>query len=125
MITYTYAKNDPAKALEFFKNKMDFSTGPIELSRAIDQKQDVVVVDVRAAEGFKEGHIHGAVTLPRGNWDNPVGLRKDKLNALYCYSHVCHLAAAAAVELAWQGFPVMEMDGGWLSWTKHQLPIEQ
>jgi rhodanese-related sulfurtransferase len=125
MITYNYTTNDPAKALEFFKNKMDFSTGPIELSRAIDQNRDFVVVDVRAADDFKAGHIRGAVNLPHGQWDNPAGLRKDKLNVLYCYSHVCHLAAAAAVELARQGFPVMEMDGGWLSWTKHKLPIEQ
>ena len=124
MITYTYVKNDPAKALEFFENKMNFSTGPIELSRAMDQKQDIVVVDVRATDDFKQGHLRGAVNLPPGTWDNPVGLRKDKLNVLYCYSHVCHLAAAAGVALARQGYPVMEMDGGWLSWTKHKLPIE-
>lgn len=125
MITYTYTKNDPTKALEFFRNKMDFSTGPIELSRAIDQKQDFVVVDVRAAEDFEQGHIPGAVSLPPAAWNGPAALRKDKLNVLYCYSHVCHLAAAAGVALARQGFPVMEMDGGWLSWTKHKLPVEQ
>jgi hypothetical protein len=39
-------------------------------------------------------------------------VRKDKLNVLYCYSGVCHLATSAAVEFAEKGYPVMEMEGG-------------
>lgn len=102
---------------------MAFTTGPIELNRAINEKQDIVVVDVRAVEDFREGHIRGAVSLPRDQWNNPVGLRKDKLNVIYCYTHVCHLGAAACVEFARQGYPVMEMDGGFVAWTKHNLEI--
>jgi rhodanese-related sulfurtransferase len=117
-----FKKNDPAKALEYFQDKMTFTTGPFELSRAIDQKQDIVVVDVRLAEDFEKGHVGGAVSLPSDKWSNPVGLRKDKLNVIYCYTHVCHLGGAACVELALQGYPVMEMDGGFLAWTKHNLP---
>ena len=124
-MTNTFAKNDPAKARQFFEDKMAFTTGPVELNRAIDEKQAIVVVDVRAADAFKESHIRGAVSLPRDNWSTLAGLRKDKLNVLYCYSHVCHLAAAAFVEFARQGYPVMEMDGGFLAWEKHKLTIEK
>ena len=124
-MTSTFIKNDPAKALQHFEDKMAFTTGPIELNRAIDEKQDIVVVDVRAAEDFKAGHIRGALSLPRDKWSNPAGMRKDKLNVIYCYNHVCHLGAAACVELARQGYPVMEMDGGFLVWTKNELPIEK
>lgn len=42
---------------------------------------------------------------------------------MYCYSHVCHLAATAAVEFAAQGFPVMELEGGWRWWTKHDFVV--
>ena len=122
-MTSTFIKNDPLKALQFFEDKMAFTTGPIELNRAINEKQDIVVMDVRAAEDFVQGHIGGAVCLPRDKWSNTAGLRKDKLNVIYCYSHVCHLGAAACVELARQGYPVMEMDGGFLSWTKHNLAV--
>ena len=122
-MTNTFIKNDPTKALQYFEDKMAFTTGPIELNRAINEKQDIVVVDVRAAEDFVQGHIGGAVCLPRDKWSNPAGLRKDKPNVIYCYSHVCHLGAAACVELARQGYPVMEMDGGFLSWTKHNLAV--
>ena len=121
----TLAKNDPANALRYFEDKMTFTTGPFELSRAINEKQDIVVVDVRMAEDFEKGHIGGALSLPRDKWNAPAGLRKDKLNVIYCYTHVCHLGAAACVEFARQGYPVMELDGGWLSWTKHNLPVEQ
>ena len=122
-MTNTFIKNDPTKALQYFEDKMAFTTGPIELNRAINERQDIVVVDVRAAEDFVQGHIGGAVCLPRDKWSNPAGLHKDKLNVIYCYSHVCHLGAAACVELARQGYPVMEMDGGFLSWTKHNLAV--
>ena len=120
-----YVKNDPEKALQYFEDKMSFTTGPVELHRAISERQDIVVVDVRDAEDFDEGHIAGAVSLPREKWDTMDGLRKDKLNVLYCYTHVCHLAAAAAVEFAGQGYPVMEMDGGFLAWKKNELPVEK
>jgi rhodanese-related sulfurtransferase len=124
-MTSTFIKNDPAKALQYFEDKMAFTTGPIELNRALNEKQDIVAVDVRAAEDFKEGHIGGALSLPRDKWSNPVGMRRDKLNVIYCYSHVCHLGAAACVEFARQGYPVMEMDGGFHSWKTHELAIEK
>src|SRR6185295_5367435 len=71
-MTNTFIKKDPAKALQYFEDKMTFTTGPIELNRAINEKQDIVVVDVRAAEDFEQGHIGGAVSLPRDKWSNPA-----------------------------------------------------
>jgi len=124
-MTNTFIKNDPAKALKYFEDKMTFTTGPFELNRAINEKRDIVLVDVRGAEDFEQGHIGGAVSLPREKWSNPAGVRKDKLNVIYYYSHVCHLGGAACVELARQSFPVMEMDGGFLIWTKQNLPVEK
>ena len=103
---------------------MAFTTGPIELERMI-LKNEVNVVDVRAAEDYAEGHIPGAVDLPKDRWETLEGLRRDKLNVLYCYSHVCHLAAAAGVEFSDKGFSVMEMDGGMRAWREHELDIEK
>ena len=91
--------NDPAKAKEYFEAKMAFTTGPVELERMM-KNNEVNVVDVRAAEDYAEGHIPGAINLPKDQWQTLKGLRKDKTNVLYCYSQVCHLAATAAVEFA-------------------------
>ena len=104
--------HDPAKAKAYFEDKMAFTTGPVELERMM-KHNEVNVVDVRAAEDYAEGHIPGAVSLPKDQWSSLKGLRKDKTNVLYCYSQVCHLAATAAIEFAGQGYPIMELDGGW------------
>ena len=62
------------------------------------KKSEVHVVDVRAAEDYAEGHITGAVNLPKDRWETLIGLRKDKLNVLYCYSHVRAARGGAAPE---------------------------
>ena len=117
-------KNDPAKAKEYFADKMAFTTGPVELSQNL-KNANVAVIDVREAEDYKKGHIPGAINLPRDKWNTCEGLRKENLNVLYCYSHVCHLAATAAVEFAGKGYSVMEMDGGFEAWKENDLEIER
>jgi len=54
-----------AKAKKYFKNKMACATGPVELERWVKQGEPVNIVDVRALEDYAEGHIPGAVKLPR------------------------------------------------------------
>ena len=115
--------HNPAKAKEFFENKMAFTTGPVELERML-KEGSVNIVDVRAAEDYAKGHIPGAVSLPKERWSSLQGLRKDRTNVLYCYSLVSHLAATAAVQFAGQGFPVMELDGGWRWWKEDGFDIE-
>jgi rhodanese-related sulfurtransferase len=119
----------PAQAKKYFEAKMAFTTGPVELERMAQEGQPVSIVDVRAAEDYAEGHIPGAVNLPKDQWhDNKIlksRLRKDKINVLYCYSHVCHLAATAAVLFASKGFPVMELEGGWRTWKDGGFDVEK
>jgi rhodanese-related sulfurtransferase len=119
-------KNDPAKARQYFADKMAFTTGPVELARNLRQGVELTVIDVREAEDYRKGHIPGAINLPHDKWNEgePRGLRRESLNVLYCYSHVCHLAAAAAVEFAGKGYSVMEMDGGFEAWQENDLEVE-
>lgn len=117
-------KNDPARARDYFADKMAFTTGPVELARNLNNGNKVVVIDVREADDYKKGHIPGAINLPHDKWGTCEGLRKDTLNVLYCYTQTCHLAATAAVELASKGYPVMEMDGGFEGWKENDLEIE-
>ena len=90
-----------------------------------DENNEVNVVDVRAAEDYAQGHIPGAVNLPKDQWSSLKGLRKDKTNVLYCYSQVCHLAASAGVEFAGKGYPVMELEGGWRWWKEDGFEVEK
>ena len=113
----------PQKAQQFFEAKMNFTTGPAELNRMIKDNEDINIIDVRAAEDFAQGHIPGAINLPKERWRTPAGLHSDTTNIVYCYSEVCHLAAAAAKEFAEQGFPVMELEGGFEEWERYNMPI--
>ena len=115
---------DPVKAQRFFEDKITFTTGPVELDRMIRNGEEITVVDVRAAEDYRAGHIPGAIHLPKDKWHTLEGLREERVNVIYCYSQVCHLAAAAAAKFASRGFPVMEMDGGFKSWQEHDLEVE-
>lgn len=115
---------NPEKAREYFAAKMAFTVGPFELKGMLDRKENIVVVDVRSPEDFAKSHIPGAINLPSGTWHRAQGLLKDRLHVLYCYSQTCHLAAAAAFELASQGYRVMEMEGGFAAWTGGQHPVE-
>jgi rhodanese-related sulfurtransferase len=112
--------NDPGGAKEFFEKKLAFTLGPMEVDHARQQGLDFNLIDVRARNDFIEGHAPGAVNLPEDVWDSQKGLSKDKMNVIYCYSIVCHLAAKFAA----LGFPVMEMDGGFESWKEMELDIE-
>ena len=117
--------HDPARAMAYFEDKLAFTTGPVELDRWIKTGEDnLVVVDVRAAEDFAKGHIPGAINSPKDKWGRPQGLAKDKTNVVYCYTQQCHLAANACVQFSSRGFPVMELDGGFEAWKEYELDIE-
>ena len=118
--------HDPAKARVYFEDKLAFTTGPVELDRWIKTGEDnLVVVDVRAAEDFAKGHIPGAINLPKAKWDSLLGLSKVKTNVVYCYTQQCHLAANACVHFASRGYPVMELEGGFDAWKKNELDVEE
>jgi rhodanese-related sulfurtransferase len=128
MVTATKLQN-PQKAKEFFEDKINFSTGPVEVFQQIQEKsqntEDFVVIDVRAEKDYREAHVPGALNLPKNKWYTLQGLDKEKNNILYCYSQTCHLAAKAAVEFASRGFSVMEMDGGFKAWKESNLQVEK
>ena len=118
--------HDPARARAYFEDKLAFTTGPVELDRWIKAGEDnLVVVDVRAAQDFAKGHIPGAINLPKEKWESLQGLSKEKTNVVYCYTQQCHLAANACLHFASRGYPVMELEGGFEAWKENELDLEE
>jgi rhodanese-related sulfurtransferase len=108
---------DLQKARAHFEGRMAFTTGVHELDYLVQQNRgEIVVVDVRFPKDYAQGHVPGAINLPKGKWQNPRGLRKDATHYLYCYDQTCHMAAEAALELTRQGYKVVEVEGGFERW---------
>jgi rhodanese-related sulfurtransferase len=98
-----------------------FKSVGVEEFSAIAEKENTIVVDVRRADEWAEGHLESATcnidALQEDFTDkaNTI-LPKDKTIAIYCRSG--RRSKAAATQLAEQGFDVVELDGGIISWQK-------
>lgn len=87
-----------------------------EFAREI-ANENVQILDVRTASEYAEGHISGAVNidvLASGFAEKIATLDKEKTLAIYCRSG--RRSKAAAEQAVKQGFTVVELDGGVLSW---------
>jgi hypothetical protein len=90
---------DPAKAKEFFDQKMIFTTGLVELNGML-KDENVNVVDVRAADDFRQRSCARRGKFAQGKMGRVTRAEEDNINVLYCYTQQCHLAANAALEFA-------------------------
>ena len=79
---------------------------------------DVVLVDVRSASEFAEGHIEGAVNIDQSQDDFVQQVQAvasdEKTVAVYCRSG--RRSARAASLLANKGYSVTNLDGGVMAW---------
>jgi rhodanese-related sulfurtransferase len=98
------------------------------------QAGDVLVVDVREADEFGQGHLQGAINIPRGILEGAADLTykyrdprlcnaRDQTILLYCQSG--GRSAMAAWVLQQMGFEhVYNMAGGLECWEAEGLELE-
>ena len=115
---------DIHRVTEYFKAKIEFTTGPVELKHMLDLDENINIIDVRYPMDYAVGHIPSSINVPKDEWETFEGLSPEKTNIIYCYSGVCRLASQAAMFFASHGYPVMELDGGFEQWKLHEFPIE-
>ena len=86
---------------------------------------NVVILDVRKADEFAEGHITGAILIDQFQSDfleqAQVKLPKDKTIAIYCRSG--RRSANAAGKLADVGYKCVNLKGGILAWKEANMPV--
>ena len=86
---------------------------------------NVVVLDVRTASEYAEGHIQGAVLIDQGQDDfiekAKATLPIDKKIAVYCRSG--RRSANAAGKLADIGYKCVNLKGGIIAWKEANKPV--
>lgn len=86
---------------------------------------NVVVLDVRTASEYAEGHIRGAVLIDQGQDDfiekAKATLPIDKKIAVYCRSG--RRSANAAGRLADIGYKCVNLKGGIIAWKEVNKPV--
>ena len=88
---------------------------------------NVVVLDVRTAAEFTEGHIKGAILIDQGQSDfvekAKSSLPIEKKIAIYCRSG--RRSANAAGKLAEVGYKCVNLKGGIIAWKEAGKPVSK
>lgn len=109
-------RTDTKRAEEFFAEKLAYTIGPVEL-KAMKETKDVKIIDVRRSEDYELGHISDAISIPKAELEAKLSsLSKNEIHIVYCYNQQCQLATAAALFMAKNDYPVMELTGGFHVW---------
>ncbi len=105
--------------IEFYEAKLAHETDSWDLSEALKQGDDTIVIDARSAEAYRAEHIPSAVNIPHRTMsiESTGTLDKSKTYVTYCDGIGCNASTKGALKLARLGFTVKELLGG-LDWWK-------
>ena len=83
--------------------------------QALNQKEDITILDVREVEEFQSGHIEGALNAPLSTLENGY----KQLDASKRYYVICQggkRSERACQFLETKGFDVVNVEGGMNQW---------
>jgi molybdopterin/thiamine biosynthesis adenylyltransferase/rhodanese-related sulfurtransferase len=95
-------------------------------ARELVEAGDVFVVDVREQDEWDEGHIPGAVHIPRGNLESRIErAAPDPGRPIVLYCSAGNRSAFAARTLDELGYEdVSSLAGGFTDWKRNGFPVE-
>jgi len=98
-----------------------------EVKAAIDNKEKVVILDVRDPNEFAAGHLPGAVNVSRGTLEfNIWGKVSDQNAKMYVYCKTAARSALATKTLSDLGYKnAVLMDAAFEDWIKAGYPVER
>lgn len=106
-------------ASDGFSNKINAET-------LLQNKAEKVIVDVRSAEEFAQGHVPGAINMPHNlilSGDADIDILRNKSVVVYCRSGRRAELAIDAMQSQGLG-DLFHLEGDMLGWQAAQLPIE-
>ena len=103
----------------------NFENVDVEGFQKLINEPDIIVLDVRSAAEYAEGHIEGAILIDQGESDfmeqAKSKLDKERRIAVYCRSG--RRSAIAAGWLAAEGYKCVNLKGGIMAWQNADKPM--
>ena len=117
----------PPQLKRYFAAKLAAELGPHNVKRLMEMGgRAFVILDVRSADGYRAGHVPGAINIPFEELPSRLKeLPKAKEIISYCWDVTCLLCTKASYILASKGFKAREMIGGIASWRDAGFPVEK
>ena len=105
--------------IRHYADKLAYEIDSWDLSVALKEGENVVVVDARSPQAFSSETIPGAINVPHRtmNEETTGSLSKDALIVTFCDGIGCNASTKGALAMAKLGFKVKELMGG-LDWWK-------
>ena len=104
----------------------NFENADVKAFSELIEDSSVVLLDVRTASEFAEGHIEGAINIDQGQSNfmekAKAALPTDKKIAIYCRSG--RRSANAAGKLAAEGYRCVNLKGGIVAWKEADKPMK-
>lgn len=98
---------------------------PLGTLYQLTQGNAVLIFDVRPTFHYKLGHIPGAISFPKENFDRDIGKQELRIKhaiknqtpvVIYCRDLACPDAIAVATLLSERGHDVSVLQGGYEAW---------
>jgi len=95
--------------------------------------QDILIYDARPSVLYREGHLPGAISMPKSICKDVIMEREAELVKakafkkpiiVYCSGRLCADAKAVANHLSLAGYSSSIYSGGWDEWKQAGLPTE-
>jgi rhodanese-related sulfurtransferase len=112
--------------LRHYSNKLAYEIDSWDLKLALENNENIIVIDTRSPQSFAAEHIPGAISLPHRTMSEATALVLDR-NALvvtYCDGIGCNASTKGALNMTTLGFRVKELMGGLDWWKRDGHPTE-
>ncbi|PPK93803.1 rhodanese-related sulfurtransferase [Kineococcus xinjiangensis] len=116
-------------AVAHFAAKLRFEADPADVAAARAAGRGPLLVDVRDATAWAQGHVPGALHLPLGELTARLSelppVEEEPEVVVYCWGPGCNGSTKAALALSLAGYRgVREMIGGFEYWAREGLAVE-
>jgi len=101
---------------------------PITCSQLVSlmNADEAVLVDVRAANDFQAGHVHGATNIPHTKIATRLSeLEKHREKVIVLTDQMGQHAGGVGKQMTKQGYTVRRLSGGMSEWQQQNMPVVQ